>query len=80
MPLRFRVDSKFNFPAAIPQPGGGSKDLDPSDTRLTQAVARRDELGPAARDAIVAGYDQTVVGPRLAELLRSARHGAYTPA
>ncbi|HTU84579.1 MAG TPA: glycosyltransferase family 4 protein [Solirubrobacteraceae bacterium] len=40
---------------------------------LSEAVARRAELGSAARASIVANYDQAVVGPRLAQMLRSAR-------
>ena len=40
---------------------------------LAEAVGRRDELGAAARASILANYDQAVVGPRLAEMLRAAR-------
>lgn len=47
---------------------------------LTEAVALRAKLGSAARDAILANYDQAVVGPRLAEMLRAARMTAATPA
>jgi glycosyltransferase involved in cell wall biosynthesis len=40
---------------------------------LREAVDRQDELGPAARESILANYDQSVVGPRLADMLRHAR-------
>jgi glycosyltransferase involved in cell wall biosynthesis len=40
---------------------------------LREAVARRAELGRSARAAAVMTYDQAVVGPRLAEILRAAR-------
>jgi glycosyltransferase involved in cell wall biosynthesis len=40
---------------------------------LSESVARRDELGSAARASILANYDQAVVGPRLAQMLRLAR-------
>lgn len=39
---------------------------------LKEAVGRRDELGSAARASILADYDQAVIGPRLAEMLRAA--------
>ena len=47
---------------------------------LREAVANRIGLGHAARAAILATYDQTVVGPRLAEVLRSARRDARVAA
>ncbi len=47
---------------------------------LTQAVARRRELGNRARESILANYDQAVVGPRLAEMLCSARRAALAAA
>jgi glycosyltransferase involved in cell wall biosynthesis len=47
---------------------------------LTEAVAREDELGGAARASILAKYDQAVIGPRLAEMLRSARPEASVSA
>jgi glycosyltransferase involved in cell wall biosynthesis len=47
---------------------------------LREAVARRKELGQAARAAILTTYDQAVVGPRLAELLRMARRTTPTSA
>jgi len=47
---------------------------------LTEAVARRSELGSAARESILTDYDQAVVGPRLAEMLRSARSRGLAPA
>ncbi len=37
---------------------------------LRETIERRDELGAAAREAILATYDQSVVGPRLAAALR----------
>jgi glycosyltransferase involved in cell wall biosynthesis len=40
---------------------------------LREAVSRRAELGRSARAAILMTYDQAVVGPRLAEVLRAAR-------
>ena len=40
---------------------------------LSEAVARRHELGSAARASILANYDQAVVGPRLAQMLLEAR-------
>lgn len=40
---------------------------------LSEAVARRHELGSAARASILANYDQAVVGPRLAQMLLDAR-------
>lgn len=46
---------------------------------LAAAVAQRAELGFAARQSIVRSYDQSVVGPSLAELLRSAAR-VTTPA
>jgi glycosyltransferase involved in cell wall biosynthesis len=39
---------------------------------LSESVVRRDELGSAARASILANYDRAVVGPRLAQMLRSA--------
>ncbi|MBV9802447.1 MAG: glycosyltransferase family 4 protein [Solirubrobacterales bacterium] len=39
---------------------------------LAHAAARREELGRAARASILDDYDQPVVGPRLAQLLRGA--------
>jgi len=47
---------------------------------LSHAVRRRDELGRAARASILANYDQTVVGPRLADMLRAARSSASASA
>jgi glycosyltransferase involved in cell wall biosynthesis len=43
---------------------------------VRDAVARREELGWAARKAILTDYDQAVVGPRLAEMLRAVRSSA----
>jgi glycosyltransferase involved in cell wall biosynthesis len=43
---------------------------------LRDAVANRNDLGHAARAAILATYDRTAVGPRLAAVLRSARRNA----
>lgn len=40
---------------------------------LSEAVEWRDELGPAARASILENYNQAVVGPRLAKLLRDVR-------
>jgi glycosyltransferase involved in cell wall biosynthesis len=47
---------------------------------LTEAVAREDELGVTARASILAKYDQAVIGPRLAGMLRSARPEASVSA
>jgi glycosyltransferase involved in cell wall biosynthesis len=40
---------------------------------ILKAAARRHELGEAARAVVLNGYDHRVVGPRLAQMLRSAR-------
>ena len=40
---------------------------------LRNAATRRDELGTAARDEVLAHYAQTVVAPRLVSALRAAR-------
>jgi glycosyltransferase involved in cell wall biosynthesis len=39
---------------------------------LRSAASRRGELGAAARESILSTYDQSVVGPKLGELLRQA--------
>jgi glycosyltransferase involved in cell wall biosynthesis len=46
---------------------------------LSEAVAHHDQLGSAARASILESYDQAVVGPRLAQMLRSARPAAPAP-